>query len=184
MKRQSEYFSKLSDNKIKYNILHAPRKVFCQERDWTCSIACIRSLLSGVLSLEEVPDEGSVITRYKLQPGPYYSKDIKEWGIFDDLAISKVIYGCDFAFNNTSQEDILRLLNRDFYIMVESMINYSHWLVLLGFTCADDREHCQVLSYDPYYNKMRVDIADEFFSMWHDGDHEKTGIHHDFIAIR
>lgn len=186
MKRKSEYFiGDIQEISIKHNILHAPNMVYHQERDWTCSIACLRSLLSGVL--DKVPSEDEIIEKYRLTPGPHYSKELKSLGICSDLGIEDVLYGCDFISGNKSvvhQDDILKLLNHRFYIMMESMVNYSHWLVLLGYTYSEDREQCQVLTYDPYYNRMRVDIADEFFEMWHDGDYVNSGVHHDFIALK
>ena len=78
-------------------------------------------------------------------------------------------------------------MNNGYAIMIESMINYAHWLVLLGYYIIGDSrdiESHKVLVYDPYYDKVRLIIADEFLSMWIDGDHEKTGVVKDFIAIK
>ena len=57
-------------------------KVFKQERDWTCSIACIRTLISSKYNISE----NVFIQKYNLSTGPYYSKDIKRIGSLDDLS--------------------------------------------------------------------------------------------------
>lgn len=66
------------------------KNFFRQERDWTCSIACIRTLLSSFLDV--VPSEDFFVIKYGLSPSVYYSKDIKK---LDILSEYDVIYCCD-----------------------------------------------------------------------------------------
>ena len=67
--------------------------------------------------------------------------------------------------------------------MAECMYNYAHWVVVLGYFAvrnAEDTEEHRILIYDPYYDQVRLVIADEFLTMWCDpAGHEK-----EFVAIR
>lgn len=179
MDRKFEYFTycKYEGHNSVGNI---PPKLFKQERDWTCSIACIRTLLSGII--KDVESEEFFIDNYKLIPGPHFSKDIKRLHILDKF---NVVYGCDeenFDFVN-----LLNLLNENYFIMVESMINYSHWLVFLGYFSIKDKENIEqhkILLYDPYYDSVRLENADEFIGMWIDGEYLNTNVKKDFIAIK
>jgi len=155
--------------------------LYPQEQDWTCSLACIRSLLSGVSDI--IPSEYSLISKFKLTPGPYYSKDIKSLGIID-INKYNVVFGCDKKDVNIN--DIRNYLSEGYYIMLESMINYGHWMVLLGYylTHSGNPETSKIVMYDPYYDKVRTFIIDEFIGMWQDGDYLKNGVYRDFIAIK
>lgn len=162
------------------SLSNVPLKLYPQERDWTCSIACIRSLLSAVSA--EVPDEDTLVEKYSLIPGPHFSRDIKRLNILEGY---DVIYGCDHK--EIDFDALMELYRKGYYVMTEGMINYSHWLVFLGyFTIGEytDPERNRVLFFDPYYNEIRILRADEFINMWIDGNHEKSGIERDFIAIK
>ena len=75
MQRKHQLFT---PNIIKYNqnISNVPKIFYPQERDQTCSIACIRTILSGLI--DDIPSENDIINKNNMQPGPYYSKDIKK----------------------------------------------------------------------------------------------------------
>lgn len=152
-------------------------KLYRQEQDWTCSIACIRTLLSGFLP--HVDSEEFFLEMYRMKPGPYYSKDIKRLGV---LTWYDTVYGCDVKGKNFDL--VLRLMQQGYGVMLESMYNYAHWMVLMGFFPAEDFERAKLLMYDPYYDEVRLLNADEFLGMWMDGDHEKNGVEKDFIAVR
>lgn len=156
-----------------------PIFLYPQETDWTCSIACIRTLLSGILN--NVPGEIEFIDKYNLIPGPYFSKDIKKLGILNEY---DVVYGCDNKDKNFDM--ILDLMEDDYYIMLECVYNYGHWVVLLGYyplqNC--DIESSNILVYDPYYDTVRLLNVDEFITMWFDGGHIENGIKRDFIAVQ
>ena len=156
-----------------------PPYLYPQERDWTCSIACIRTILSAIIN--SVPKEDYIIEKYNMTPGPYYSKDIKNLGILNSYDVK---YGCDNT--NVIFENIINMVKDGYYIMLESMINYSHWLVFLGYYTynTNDIEKAKLLMYDPYYNEVRLVNADEFITMWIDGDYENSRIEKDYIAIR
>ena len=76
-----------------------------------------------------------------------------------------------------------KLLAEKYYIMAECMYNYAHWVVVLGYFAVrdpEDTEEHRILLYDPYYDQVRLVIADEFLTMWCDPDgHVK-----EFVAIR
>ena len=160
-------------------IANPPKTFYRQETDWTCSIACIRTMMSGFLT--QVPGEEELVQQFQLTPGPHYSKQIKERQI---LAAYDAIYGCDLEKPDFAQ--VIQLMAEGYYVMLESMYNYAHWYVLLGYYPLEDQdiEKSKLLIYDPYYNEVRLLNADEFLSMWIDGDYEHTRVKHDFIALR
>ena len=177
MQRKAEYFDTY-ELSTKQCIFKSGLHLYPQERDWTCSIACIRTLLStGNKELSEQ----YYIDKFGLKPGPHFSRDIKRIGI---LAEYDVKYGCDSK--DICFDDILDTLNQGYGIMLECMYSYSHWLVLLGFIPIDDCnvEKSQLVLYDPYYDQLKVVIVDEFISMWYDGNYEVTQVKNDFIAIK
>ena len=178
MRRKFEYF-KTENFKERNCTGNIPKKLFKQERDWTCSIACIRTILSTFE--KEVPSEEYYIQNYNLTPGPYFSKDIKRLKMLDKY---NVIYGCD---NPIDLENLLDYIDDGYYVMVESMINVSHWLVLIGYFQLKDKtnlEDHKILLFDPYYDNVRLVNADEFYGMWIDGHYEKTNVTRDFIALK
>lgn len=178
MKRQEEIWEKI-EMKKKNVVAKNPKFFFPQERDWTCSIACIRTILSGIT--DTVPTENEFIDVYNLSPGPYYSKDIKSKQLLEHY---EVLYGCDAEIK--AFEDLLEYMEQGFFVMLESMYNYAHWMVLLGYYPFNDcdLENAKLLMYDPYYNNVRLLNVDEFLTMWIDGNHATNGIKKDFIAIR
>lgn len=179
-KRKGEVFLQYRENmKNLDSVSNTPPKLFPQERDWTCAIACIRTILSacgGSLTEDEI------INNYHMMPGPYFSKDIKKLDILKDY---DTVYGCDA--NGTKLDTIIDYMKSGYYVMVESMINFAHWHVVLGYyTIADftDMEKFKFLMYDPYYNELKLVNVDEFDGMWLDGNHAKNGVEKDFIAIK
>lgn len=74
-----------------------------------------------------------------------------------------------------------------YYIMLESMINYSHWMVLLGcfvFNRDSDSETDTLVFFDPYYNSLKTMLLDEFINVWEDANSEENNVVKDFIAIK
>lgn len=176
--RKHELFAEIE--LIHKNIVTSvPLKMYPQERDWTCSIGCIRTILSGLI--ENVPSENSIIDMYAMTPRPYYSSDIKKVNILDEY---DVIYGCDYSKVNF--DDILEICLKGYYIMLECMVNYSHWLVLLGYypLSTGKVEESKLLFFDPYYNEIKLINTDEFISMWVDGDFKNSNVKNDFVAIK
>jgi hypothetical protein len=178
MEKNFELFEK---NKIeeKNIISNPPRTLYPQERDWTCSIACIRTIIAPFA--QKLPSEDFYIEKFKLEPGPLYSKDIKNLNILEEFTVH---YGCDFEDVDFGM--IIYLLEKGYYIMLESIINYAHWMVLLGYYPNKDLdvEKTKLLMYDPYYDEIKLINADEFLNMWIDGDFEHTKVKKDFIAVK
>ena len=182
IKRKTEYYKEVSTVIPKKSVNYSCETYFKQERDWTCSIACIRTMASKIM--KEVPSEDFFIEAYELIPGPYYSKDIKEIGILDEL---DVIYGCDMGEEDKDINTIIDAIEDGYAIMIETMLNYAHWVVVLGYFIvggSEDVEKHQILVYDPYYDNVRLLIADELLNMWIDGSYSETGVLKDFIAIK
>lgn len=179
LKRKQEFFESYQI-KNKSSLGQVPPMLFRQERDWTCCFACIRSLLSGIE--EGVDLEDNIINGYNIVPGPYYSKDIKSLGLLDKYDVQ---YGCDYE--EATMDTLFELIKNNYYIMIECMINYAHWLVLLGYYSvngSDNYESHKLLFYDPYYDTVRLENFDEFTAMWIDGNYSNTKVKNDFIAIK
>ena len=178
MQRKHELFEQ---NNLKHNevVVSAPKKLYPQETDWTCSVACIRTMLSGITY--NVPEEMEIVRQNNMKPGPYYSRDIKKLGLLDNY---DVVYGCDKE--KADMDMVLDMVQNGYYVMLECMYNYAHWMVLLGYYPLEnsDIEKSELLMYDPYYDKIRLLSADEFISMWIDGNYENTKVIRDFIAVK
>lgn len=177
MVRKQEYFEAI---KLKHKdvISCTPSTLFPQETDWTCSIACIRTILSGIC--KNIPEEEFFINKYNLTPKPYYSNDIKNLGILNEY---NAIYGQDIKNNNI--DNVLDYVENGYFVMLESMYNYAHWMVLLGYYPLENNiEKSKLLMFDPYYNEIRLINVDEFIGMWMDGNYAKNSIENDFIAIK
>lgn len=178
MKRKHECFE-VGSLTHKTIVANPPKTLYPQERDWTCGLASLRTMMSGFS--EEVPTEDYLVTTYNLAPGPHYSKNIKSYHMLDEY---DVIYGCDTE--DHTFDTVLDYVSQGYYVMLESMQNYAHWLVLLGYypLVDGDIEHSKILMYDPYYDQVRLFNTDEFISMWRDGNYENTRVDKDFIAIK
>lgn len=149
-----------------------------QNTDWTCSIACLRTMMTAFD--KSIPSEEALVEEYNLQPGPHYSEELKRIGILKNY---QAVYGCDNP--NITFDQVLEYMEQGYAIMLECMVNYAHWMVLLGYYPLSDNDgKTSLIFYDPYYNWIRKFRADEFMNMWQDGDWGSTNIIKDFIAIR
>lgn len=82
---------------------------------------------------------------------------------------------------------VIDLISDGYDVMMETMLNYAHWVVVIGYFIIEepvDLGKHTVLVYEPYYDKVRLLIADEFLAMWIDGDHKDTSVVKDFIAFK
>ncbi len=174
--RESVYF-KPSVLQTQHIVTCAPKHLYYQKKDWTCCFASIATLLSSVAE-EDLSEEFFTST---LTPGPYFSKDIKALQVLDAY---DVIYGCDY--DGYHFDNILQLAQDGYYIMLESLYNYSHWYVLLGYYPLEDKniEKATILVYDPYYDQTKLLNVDEFIGMWVDASYYKNNVKNDFIAIK
>ena len=134
-------------------------------------------MLSGVT--EEVPAELSLVEGACLKAGPHFSAELKETGLLKGF---DAVFGCDHP--EITFDDVLDLMKEGYYVMVEGMVNYSHWMVLLGFYALGSAEENRLLFFEPYYNEVRLMRADEFVGMWIDGNYEESRVKKDFIAVR
>ena len=108
--RKIEYFNneKIVYPKNSFSINY--EKYYVQERDWTCSIACIRTILS---KFKAEKSEEYYIEKYKLIPGPHYSNNIKDINI---LKGREAIYGCDYTPEEKDINTIIDLANQGYGI--------------------------------------------------------------------
>ena len=176
-KRICEYF----DVEPKENYIscsNTPPRLMRQERDWTCSVAAVRTILSAFA--EKPLPETDFIAKYKLTPGPHYTEEILDKKMFGDN--KTILSHLDVRKEDISLKLLNNLLVQKYYIMAECMYNYAHWVVILAYLAirnkSDTEEH-QILFYDPYYDETRLVRADEFATMWCDPD----GHYREFIAV-
>ncbi|MCM1218455.1 MAG: hypothetical protein NC548_28540 [Lachnospiraceae bacterium] len=174
-----EYFGdidKLYGN-VQCSEISTVKRMFPQERDWTCALACFRTLLKSVgITI----NEENLIEVCDIQIGPKNSSDVKRWaGV---LKLDKQIrYGCDHRYINKKSANLLHELLRSHNVMLEVMLNYAHWIVVLAYYKMGELRDDTMVIYDPYYDKIRLFPAEEILSMWYAaGDNTKD---RDFVAI-
>jgi len=182
--RRQEYFHDDTSSKKFFpsrSCSLTPPALYKQNRDWSCSLACARTILSGILGEREVPSEEELIERCALVPGPHYSEELKASGIFADAG--DVIWGCDHP--DITLRQLFSYMEQGYYLMAESMYNYAHWYVLLAYyETGSSPEYHKIAAYDPYYDEIRLLNADEFAGMWIDGNYAESGVERDFIAVK
>ena len=201
MERKCEFFEAAPWRQL-FSVSKVPPVLYPQEADWTCSVACVRTILSGILGGPEgVPGEAEIVARFGLKPGPHFSAEIRDLGLLEPggrpeagsagglcPGISDVIYGADENLGGLKTiPDMCDYMRAGYYVMLESMINYSHWMVMLGYFSlggSGDPEDGRILFYDTYYDRVRLEIADEFAGMWEDPEADVNGIRHDFICVK
>jgi hypothetical protein len=174
------FFEVFKPAKVNYDkvVTQSPPVFYPQEKDWTCFLGCIRTILTGIT--EDIPSEEEFVEKYQLEKKPYFSEDIKNSEMLKDYS---VMYGCDDPL--VSFDDILLHCREGYYVMLETMYNFSHWFVLLGYYPShNDVEISRILVYDPYYDEVRLLNLDEFLGMWIDGDFPHTKVEKDYIAIK
>lgn len=162
---------------IPYAASCMPPVLYAQGVDWTCALACVRSIASGLAVL---PDDGVLVRKMGLSPGPVYSGTIKRSGILDMPGIG-VRYGCDVQ--DVSIRDLWRFLDHGWRVMVNWMYSYDHWTVLTAYIPVEKDPDYHVLQHwDPYCGEIFQIRAAHFSVMWQSGGNE--GHRHDFIAVR
>ena len=175
--RKNEYFGESTYGEGLESVMSTVRTMCRQERDWTCSVASLRTLMSGCRDIK-LPSEDFILETYGLTKGPYNSKDILDKGLLNDLTFRA---GCIDPAPSKNQLVFLTGLMRDYNVMIECLINYAHWIVLLGYVKLGNIEQDMFIYYDPYYHRINTIIADELISMWYDIG--ERPLHRDYIAI-
>ena len=80
-KRVSEYFKVEKKEKYK-SYSNMPCLLIKQERDWTCSVAAVRTILSAFMA--KPLSETFFIEHYNLIPGPHYTEEILNKKMFGE----------------------------------------------------------------------------------------------------
>lgn len=174
-KRLIEFFTNEHIGYCPLTIMSNVQSVYKQDRDWTCSIACLRTIASHTAYL---PEEYDILQRYKINKGPQSSHSIRDWMKDDE----RFRYGCVDTIPEDYKLTYLTDLMKTHNVMIECMLNYEHWVVILGYVYLGSDELAQFIVYDPYYNNVRVIIAEELVSMWYGV--EDYPIHRDYVACR
>ncbi len=176
--RKREYFDYDPPHTFQ-TVANTPPRLFAQERDWTCAVACIRTLVSGLTP--HVMSEDDYIKEYNLIKGPHYVPELLAKGMLTPAREIKT--DTDYAKEDLNLKLLCRLLQEKYFIMAESLLNYDHWVVILGYYATRDKEDTEehsVLIFDPYYDKVRLMIAEEFETMWCSPE----GNYRAFVAIK
>lgn len=171
---KSEYFKNEKQWCPKYTQLASVPHLYPQERDWTCSVACLRSIVSGEYDISE----DSIVDSCPIEMGPQTSKAVRHWMPY---ATSRFLFG---AYQPLPEKDTLRALvelMKTHTVMIECMINYEHWVVLLGFTYLGSLENSMFILYDPYLNTVRTVMAEELLNEWFYVTTD--GPDHDYVAF-
>lgn len=180
-KCKAEYFEDYKfHNKLEENIWNVPKHFYRQERDWTCSIAVLRTILSSIYN---IGTEDEILKKYNFQPGPHYSAEIQEKGIIDSRKV-KVYYGCYYKNSPKDMSEIIELLKNGFFVAMETMINFDHWVVLLGYSHLGDFDDDMITYYCPYFSEVRTVHFSEFVEMWKSGNYAENDVVNDFIAVK
>ena len=179
MERKTEYFTGCAGY---YGVstgtsLSTIKETFPQERDWTCGLACFRTLLSA--TYDPVISEDTLIKYLQRKPGPVSSEDFIGYKHLFETDTYKLQLGAEKPIENNLCGELTTLL-KTHNVMVACTLNGGHWLVILGYLDLGTIEEDKIIFYDPYYNDVRTFRADEFLSMWvsTDGD-----LDHDYIAV-
>lgn len=179
--RKYEHFEQASPIGLDNAVASVPPKMFRQERDWTCSIACLRTIAS---KFKDVEGEDEIVRKYGLNPGPHYTDDLVKCGILDEF---------DFEVSSTVPPNVAEELKRVYHlletgatVMVETCRSFDHWLVLLAYFPGGHEytEDQYVLMWDPYYAETFLMRVSEFCDEWLSGYWESNGVACDFIAIK
>lgn len=179
-KPRAEYFEDYKfKNELKENIWNVPEHLYGQERDWTCSIAVLKTILSSIYDLGT---ESEIIDKFKFEQGPHYSQDIQNKSIIDNKKV-EIQFGCNDKYKKDISE-ILLLMKNGYYIAMETMINFDHWVVLLGYTHLGDFDEDLITYFCPYFSEIRTVHFSEFVEMWKSGNYTENGVIQDYIAVK
>lgn len=160
-----------------HNVGSMPPVLYPQSRDWTCSLACLRSITSGIVPLG---NEDELIEAFGLRPGPYYSEDVKRLGILSGYEID-VAYGCDFALNMKDVSLLWTYMSEGWRVMTDWMMSYDHWTVMLDYIKSRHGPDYDMWTYyDPYCDEVLTIRNAHFSAMWS----SPGGVARDFIAVR
>lgn len=161
MDRKIEYFTPILLHRELRNCANTPRRLYPQKRDWTCAVACARSIASLPVS------EDTMVSALHLKVGPHYSDEMVSWFPRE----FQVVAGRDNTGYDIS--DLLYLLQQGYYV---SLMYSFHWRVLIGHIMMGDIEHSVCLLYDPYYNRVEQVITDELCAL--------LAAEMDFVAVK
>lgn len=176
MERQREYFAAPTNGVLRCCVTRAPEQLCRQERDWSCAVACIRTITNSPKTETEIVEE------FNLTPGPHYSSELTTCGIID-TKLFDIRTNVDTP-NESTIDELIEMMDDGYSIMVEWLISQEHWTVVLGYYVVGDptdAEQHVFLMYDPYYDKVRLVNADEFRGMWFTYDSREYGL---YIAVK
>lgn len=180
IQRLSEHFEKALPTGFVNAVSAIPPKLYKQERDWTCSVACLRSIAS---KYKDLGSEDEIVSKYGMDHGPYYAHELISCGLLDEFDYETTSVKPN-PFNDLQR--VYKLLAGGATVMVETCKSFDHWLVLLAYFpngCEFTEDH-SVLMWDPYYNETLLMRASEFCDEWLSGEWASNNILCDFLAIK
>ena len=145
------------------SIVNTPVDFYRQERDWTCSIACIRTAISYK---NNRITEDEILKQENLKMGGQKIRDMKNWQCLKGLDIltyqEKKLEGI---------KDLYELLLDNYIVICETSYNWWHYVVAYGYLTTKDKikiDEQLVQFYDPYYDEHKLMRAELFEQMWFD----------------
>lgn len=150
--------------------------LYSQERDWTCGIACLRTLLNATHRKSTPMSENEMVVReqeYNKTPGPRTAKDLKDLAEMFKLC-KYILTKRDFSI------DDITLYFKDYLIAVESKLHGGRWFVVTSIIVGSRTDCIQL--YDPYYDMMLSFSLNQFYALWEDDKLLKG--YREFIAVR
>lgn len=147
--------------RLKYDMPHAvseiPKNLYVQERDWTCAIACFRSIVDSDIA------EPNFIQQNSIMRGPHYTTEMKtkEW--------PHPNFEVKYAEGDVSDLDpsvVWQHLYEHWRVMLETDLNGGHWMIVLALVPTQNSWDAVV--WDPYYGRARVFDLPELLCMCHD----------------
>ena len=147
-----------------------------QERDWTCGLACLRTLLNATYRKKTPLSEEELVARDKERgavPGPRTASDLKN--------LLKAFQLDEYLFTPEDFEikDIYDCFTAHL-IAVESRLHGGHWLVIMSISKGKGSDYIEL--YDPYYDKILSFTLSQFYALWMDD--KLLSNSREFIAVR
>lgn len=175
MKIINEYFGETPDVKGP-SIVNTPVNFYRQERDWTCSIACVRTVISA---FNNNISEEQIIKDNNLKMGGQHIEDMKKWSCFKDLKLES-----QETRPIKDIQGLYDLLLDNYIIICAHAYNLYHYIVCYGYLTTNERQNPEnqcILFYDPYLDEHKLINADIFDTMWYDIG---TNKYRDYIAVK
>ena len=159
------------------SVVNTPVEFYKQERDWTCSIAVVRSAIS---CYNNKITEDEILAQENLKMGGQKIDNMKNWKILKEAGEGiltqqeKKVEGIKGLYD---------LLLDNYVVICETTYNWWHFVLAYGYLTTHNKDKIDeqmVLFYDPYYDEHLLMRAELFEQMWFNQDNKKF---YEYLAI-